>query len=586
MNAQDVWQFIRRWLWLFVSITLVAGLGSYVYSSRLPRVYQGTAKLLVAPAQSGTGRETYNDLIAAERLARTYSEVLKTRPVVEAASREAGLEVEYEAAVRLLDVRPVRDTQLIQVSALGADPERAAALANGVIESFIRQAAATQSSRFTATKDILGRQVDELAGAVAERARRVEALRAQPPTAARDAEQLSLQADLTQLQQSHGAAVRSFEEVRMAEARSSELLTVIEPAWPSSLPVQPRVRQNVLVAALVDLIVAAGIAFLVEHLDDRLFSTERVARFTGLQTLGMVEVLAGPGAVARQGRGRFSAPIRRPNALRLTGAAAPEAFGLLRANLRFAAVEHPLRTLVVTSTNASDGKSTTAANLALAVAAAGEQVVLVDGDLRQPSLHKLFGVANSRGLTSLLVDPTLDASSVLLPTHVEGLRLMPSGPLPPSPSALLGSERMRARLADCAGLAGLIIIDSPPTLPVSDPAILAGQVDGTLFVVDARRTRGHQAAQAAMTLKGAGANLLGAVLNMAPRRGSQYYGSYGATRANGSNGTNGSTGADGADGPTASRDSNGTNGSNGSNGATGTNGANGAHAIPPSVTAG
>ncbi|MDQ3699361.1 MAG: polysaccharide biosynthesis tyrosine autokinase [Chloroflexota bacterium] len=583
MNAQYVWQFIRRWLWLFVSITLLAGVGSYVYSSRLPRVYQGTAKLLVAPAQSGTGRETYNDLIAAERLARTYSEVLKTRPVVEAAAREVGLEVDYEAAVRLLDVRPVRDTQLIQVSALGAEPELAAGLANGVIGAFIRQAAATQSSRFTATKDILSRQVDELAAAVTQRARRVEALRAQPPAAARDTELLSLQADLTQLQQSHAAAVRSFEEVRMAEARSSDLLTVIEPASPSPLPVQPRVRQNVLVATVVGLIVAAGIAFLVEQLDDRLFSTERVTRFTGLQTLGTVEVLTEPGGGRRKGRDRFPAPSRRHSALRLAGAAAPEAFGLLRANLRFAAVENPLRTLVVTSTNAGDGKSTTAANLALAVAAAGEQVVLIDGDLRQPSLHTLFGVANSRGLTSLLVDPTLDPSSVLLPTHVDGLRLMPSGPLPPSPSALLGSERMRARLADCAGLAGLIIIDSPPTLPVSDPAILAGQVDGTLFVVDARRTRGHQAAQAAMTLKGAGANLLGAVLNMAPRRGSQYYGHYGPTRANGANASNGRGGSNGTGGPNGASRTNGATASNGTNGA---HGANGAHAIPPSIAAG
>src|SRR5262249_27375398 len=151
-------------------------------------------------------------------------------------------------------------------------------------------------------------------------------------------------------------------------------------------------------------------------------------------------------------------------------------------NLQFAAVEHPFRTLLVTSAEQADGKTTVASNLAVVLAQAGQQVLLVEADLRRPSLHDVFGIQNRVGLTSLLVDEGLPAASAPIATRVLGLSVVPSGPLPPNPSELLASRRMRSRLAELRELADVVILDSPPVLAVSDPVVLAGLVDGTLLV--------------------------------------------------------------------------------------------------------
>jgi capsular exopolysaccharide synthesis family protein len=141
-----------------------------------------------------------------------------------------------------------------------------------------------------------------------------------------------------------------------------------------------------------------------------------------------------------------------------------------------------------------------------------------------------MNVRNRAGLTSLLIDDSLDPSRVLVHTQVERLQVIPSGPQPPNPSELLASERMRRRLEQLSQLADVVILDSPPVLAVSDPAILAALTDGTLVVVNSVRTRGQHAAQAVATLRGTGARLLGIVLNRAPLDRRSYYGYYAEPR--------------------------------------------------------
>ena len=527
MTPIQIWQFARRWAWLFALATLLAATASYAVSSRLPRVYEGTAKLLVTPGQTGNGTNTYNDVLTAERLTRTYSEVLKSRPVVDEAARQAGIDLPYESAAALLDVKPVRDTQLIQISARANDPETAASYANKLAAVFIDQTQQSQSSRFAASKEVLGKQVDQLNAEIADHTHQIDALRSQTSSAQANADRTRLESELTQLQQSYQTAVRSYEDLRVSEARSSDLLSVVEPAAPALLPVSPKLMLNVLLAALIGLALGIGAAFVIDNLDDRLFSTERLARFTGLLSLGSVAVLSKDGPRTVDQMRAQAADAQNGYGYGYGPAHAGEAYRLLRANLQFAAVEKPLRTLLVTSAEAGDGKSSTAANLAVVMAQAGQRVVLVDGDLRRPTQHHIFETANHAGLTSLLVDETAAAVDVVRPTRVEGLRLLPSGPLPPNPSELLASQRMRTRLAELRELADVVILDSPPVSPVSDPAVLAGQADGTLLVINAQRTRGQQAAQAVATLRAAGANLLGAVLNRVPTTRTGAYAYYG-----------------------------------------------------------
>jgi capsular exopolysaccharide synthesis family protein len=193
--------------------------------------------------------------------------------------------------------------------------------------------------------------------------------------------------------------------------------------------------------------------------------------------------------------------------------AAAEAYRTLRTNIQLSSIDSPIRALLVTSASADEGKSTTLANLAVAFAQAGQRVVLVDSDLRRPSLHTIFGAANERGLTSMLLED--DAAPPLVATSVDGLRLLPSGPIPPNPSELLGSKRIENAIERLKADADLLLFDAPPALAVSDAAVLSRRVDAVMLIVSAGRTKRDHATRARQVLERAGARLLGVVLTNA-----------------------------------------------------------------------
>ncbi len=199
----------------------------------------------------------------------------------------------------------------------------------------------------------------------------------------------------------------------------------------------------------------------------------------------------------------------------LTNPRAPvsEAYRTLRTNLEFSSLDKPIKTMVVTSPGPEEGKSTTLANLAVTLAQAEKQVILVDCDLRRPSQHELFGLSNSAGLTTMVVDDEAMKKPPLLDTEVAGLRLLPSGPLPPNPSELVGSRRMAEIIAMLSEQADIVLFDAPPVIAVTDAAVLASRVDGVLLVVKAGGTKRDQARKAKALLDKVNAHLVGAVLN-------------------------------------------------------------------------
>jgi len=190
-----------------------------------------------------------------------------------------------------------------------------------------------------------------------------------------------------------------------------------------------------------------------------------------------------------------------------------EAYRSLRTNLEFSSLDHPLRTLLVTSPAPDEGKSTTLANLGIIQAQAGKRVVLLDGDLRRPRLHDLFGLGNNTGVTTAILNP--EAPLPLQSTTVPNLRVMTSGPLPPNPADLLASARMKALLDQLVAEADLVLLDAPPVIVVTDAVVLASRVDGVLLVVSAGQTRREHAQRARDLLAKVNARLVGAVLTNA-----------------------------------------------------------------------
>jgi non-specific protein-tyrosine kinase len=192
-----------------------------------------------------------------------------------------------------------------------------------------------------------------------------------------------------------------------------------------------------------------------------------------------------------------------------------EAYRTLRTNLDFASLDQALKTLVVTSAGVSEGKSTTLANLAVVSAQTGRNVVLVDADLRRPTLHQLFGLDNETGLTTVMMDDAALSTPPLQASGIEGLSVLTSGPLPPNPAELMGSRRMEEAIAALAERADQVFFDTPPVVAVTDAAVLATKVDGVLLVVSAGQTRREVARTAVQRLEQINARLVGTVLTNA-----------------------------------------------------------------------
>ena len=195
---------------------------------------------------------------------------------------------------------------------------------------------------------------------------------------------------------------------------------------------------------------------------------------------------------------------------------AAEAYRTLRTNLTFAALDNPIETLVVTSAAPDDGKSIVLANLAVTMAQGERRTILVDGDLHRPCLHEIFGVANDRGLTTMIVEETALDDPPLKDVGVDNLWLVPSGPLPPNPADILGSRRMEETITALKGRADVILFDAPPVVAVADAAVLGTRVDGVLLVVCAGRTRREHAQRAKEMLERAHVRIVGSVLKDAP----------------------------------------------------------------------
>ncbi|KZD98505.1 Tyrosine-protein kinase EpsD [Lactiplantibacillus plantarum] len=184
----------------------------------------------------------------------------------------------------------------------------------------------------------------------------------------------------------------------------------------------------------------------------------------------------------------------------------------IRTNLNYAMVGKPLKTLMITSAIQGEGKSTVSSNLAVEYAKKGLQVLLVDADLRRPTIHQTFAISNQRGVSSWLSGQLTDVNEAIYPV-LDHLFVMPSGPKPPNPAELLASDRMSEFLTVATRKLDLVIVDAPPILPVTDARILAGQVDGTVLVVRQNFVEKVAVRQAVSALKNARAQLLGTILN-------------------------------------------------------------------------
>jgi succinoglycan biosynthesis transport protein ExoP len=289
----------------------------------------------------------------------------------------------------------------------------------------------------------------------------------------------------------------------LSRAGGVEILT---PADEPDSPVSPNTMANVVVGGLAGLLVGGALAFVFEHVDDSVGSKEDAERVSGLPTLGVIPKVADSNASVSL------ASLDDPTS------ATAEAYRALRTSVKFLRIEGALKTILVTSPSASEGKTVIAVNLATVLAQNGDRVLLVGGDLRRPRTHELFGAPMSPGLTTVLLGDSTPEAAIYAIAEVPGLHLMAPGQAPPNPAELLDSNAMRDLLASLAARYDAVIIDSPPVLPVTDPQVLARAADAVLLVVAYRETSRRGLRRAIELLGRVDATVVGTVLNLVPAK--------------------------------------------------------------------
>jgi capsular exopolysaccharide synthesis family protein len=484
---------LRRRKWWVVSITLLGLAASLALSLTAHKQYSATAQLLVQPSVTAATAGMAPQPVTQTDVA-TELQLVTSAPVVQAVRAKLG-------SAPAVAATQVGQTNVIAITATSRVPSRAARIANLYANAFVQYRQQVTSSSLASVEAQLRSQISALA-------KQTRSLGGNPTSAAASA-----------LLNQEAVLKEQLAQMEVSGAVNTGEVALVTPALTPVSPSSPKPVQDALLGLAAGFALGLGASFLRESLDDRLTSKEAAERAGGAPVLAMTPLVPS---------GRRSEPT--VTVLAEPSSPAAEAYRSLRTSLQFARQERRLRVIVVTSPAVGDGKTSTLANLGVVFAQAGERVLLVSCDLRRPKIGEFFGIDEQAGLTSILLgEHTLE--QVLVPAPgVDRLTLLPAGPIPPNPAEVLNGDQARAIFGRLREQFDLVLIDSPPVLPVTDAAILSQYADATLMLAAADQTRRADLHRAAEKLDQVGATILGIVLNKVTKQTSREYGyGYGYT---------------------------------------------------------
>jgi succinoglycan biosynthesis transport protein ExoP len=487
---------------------------TFVYSASRADLYQATAKVRVLDPNAGTVFDNGVIRVDPERDLDTQLELMRSDDLRAEVDQALGQQAREISSATMAGVGA---TDLIAVTVVSPSPEVAATAANAFADRYVGRRRVQARAEFTA-------QADELRQKATELDARIVAIDAElQDDTGNEAALRDERAFLTSQKSDLQSRATQFD---VEAATRSGNVEVAESASVPSEPFSPTPVRDSALAGLLALIVGVAIAFLLDRLDDKVHTTADAERVSGVPAVGAIPIYL---------HGRRARRLARttPREIVPLDSMAAEAYRALRSNLRFSAVGVKRTTILLTSSEGSEGKSTVAANLAVVLAEAGLRVVVVSADLRKPSISGFFGIDETeRGLTTVLLgDHELVDCIVRVPlASGRSLYVLPAGPLPQNPAEVLGSQALRDTL-DAIERAGadFVLIDSPPVLPVADALALSQFADGVLVLSVAGRTSFGHLSETVERLRQVNAELIGVVLNGVPTKGryTRAYGGYG-----------------------------------------------------------
>lgn len=494
---------LKKWWELILAACLVAAISSYYVTRQQPPVYQARTTLLI-------GRSVYqpnpssNDLWMGQQLASFYADIVQREGIRTAAMKALGLSwlPDYYA-------RSIPNSQFIEIIVSDNIPVRAQAVSNELANQLINQTPGNTQpqeqkhevfidkqlndleDKIQQTVDDINKKQDELAGLTSAR----QINEAQQEINA-------LETKLTTLQTNYATLMANSQQGAL------NTLSVIEAASLPVVPVGPQKGLMILLSTAVGFGLATLAAYLLEYLDDTLKDSDDISHMMGVPVIGYISEMG-------KGKGEGAYIAEQPRSV------IAEAFRSLRTNLEFAGVDKPLKTVFVSSSGGEEGKSSVAINLATIIAQGGKRVVLLDADMRRPSIHRYLGLSNQKGLSDVFRG-ALELTQVINYVNDHNLMVITGGTPPPNPAELLSSKKMDSILRELGRIADIVIIDGTPFV-VSDAVILSKKVDGVLLVIRYGFTRKESAQAVIEQLDRVGARVLGVVFNRIPRVSENYY---------------------------------------------------------------
>lgn len=429
------------------------------------------------------------------------------------------------------ELRRQRADLLGQLSKLQSDfgPEYPAVVAlRSQISELDRQIASEQSRVNSSVAQDLGGRFQQALAAERSLQARVEALKSELlGEQGRSIQFNILQRDVDTNRALYEALLQRFKEVGIAGGVGTNNVSIVDRALPPTRPSSPNIPLNLALGLMLGLLIGGGIALVLEQLSESVILPAEFQSKLRIPLLGTTPTTTAPLLHKLLTAKTLPASNVRSDLVNSQSELAEAYFSVLTA-VQFSTTEGAPRTMAVTSSQEREGKSTTAMALARGLASVGTRVLLIDADMRNPSLHNALGIPRGKGLSNVLAAHA-SLEEVITGTEIPGLSVITSGPIPPNPAELLAGDRFTRTLKAASDLFDHVIIDSPPVLGLADAPLIARAAEGTVFVIEAGRTRSSQARHALDRLAGVQAHILGAVLTKLDSRNSGYGEGYGYT---------------------------------------------------------
>jgi succinoglycan biosynthesis transport protein ExoP len=496
---------LRRHKWTILLVTGAAVLAALIFSFRQTPIYASTAKVAVQPptVNQVLSNVPITTLVSME----TEREIAASSPVAQIVIETLDSRLSADELLEDLDVGVPTNSQILEITYSHPDPIVAQQTAQAFADAYIDWKTQEAISDSTRVRSAIQSRIDDFREDLAAARARFDAAEEGSD------EKIAAQADIQFLTAEITSLRTQFGQLSTLEIDPG---TVFQPADLPEEPASPNHYVNGGLALFVGLALGVGLAFLRERLDDRLQGREDLEEAIGAPTLAIV-----PSVEGWRRKERAELP-----ALTAPKGTASEAYRTLRTNVLFMAKDGDIKTIAVTSPSMGEGKTTTAANLAVSLAQADKRVIVVSADLRKPRVHRFYNLNNDIGVTSVLLGRATLSDAVQRPAGVRSLRVIASGPVPTNPSELLVSERMDAFLDQLRQIADFVVLDTAPVLAVADALILAPKADAVVIVADAATTTRGAVRHLREQLAQVGGNVVGGVFNNFDPARAKYYSPY------------------------------------------------------------